>query len=297
VAGDATIVVVAAQTGPVNAPPEAVVDQVFADVDTATDGRIDLVVLPELFSRPFWCVGLSDPTFFDWAEPIDGPTVTRGRERAAAMGCHAVVPFFERGERPGEHYNSAVVVGPDGRLVDGVLPDGRRVHTYRKNALSAFNWDGIRNDEKYYFREGNGYPVFSTGIGRIGVLICYDRWFPEAWRLLGLAGAEIVCVPNASTGAGGELFVASMRTWAAQNVVFAVGVNRVGTESVGGVTTGYYGRSCVTTPRGRLLAEGSDTAAAPVVAEIDMDEVRRARLDLTMYRDRRPELYGPIGDR
>jgi N-carbamoylputrescine amidase len=291
--------VAVAQTGPPSGPPASVVDRYFAEVASVAEasggrGGLDLVVFPEIFSRPFWCVGLGDAAYFDWAEPIDGPTVTRAREAARRLGCHAVVPFFERGDRTGEYHNSAAVVGPDGELVDGVLPDGRRLPVYRKNALSAFNWNGARNDEKHYFREGEGFPVFATAIGTVGVLICYDRWFPEAWRVLGLAGADLVCVPNASTGAGGDLFVASMRTWAAQNVVYAIGVNRAGVETVGGVTTSYYGRSCVVSPRGVVLAEAPDDQPATLVAALDIGEVARARLDLTMYRDRRPDIYGPV---
>ena len=113
------------------------------------------------------------------------------------------------------------VIGPDGSLIPGLLPSGEEVPVYRKNAISSYNWGGAVNDEKYYFRHGPGFPTFPTAIGRLGVLVCYDRWFSEAWRVLALEGAEVICVPNASSGAVSELFVPSIRTWSAQNVVFS----------------------------------------------------------------------------
>ena len=279
------------QTGPAGDRPAAAVRRAFRRLGE-TDA--DLVVFPELFSRPFWCVGHTCQDFFAWAEDLEGETLTAAREEVRKRACHAVVPFFERGRIPGEYFNSAAVLGPDGSVVPGVLPGGETVPVYRKNAISSYNWGGSVNDEKYYFRPGPGYPVFTTGIGRIGVLICYDRWFPEAWRLLALAGAEVICVPNASSGAVSELFVPSIRTWSAQNVVFSAAVNRAGRETVGGVTTEYYGLSCLVSPRGRLLAAAPEGEPGVATAQIDLAEVAAARMDQTTYRDRRPELYTPL---
>jgi predicted amidohydrolase len=289
-----TIVVAAVQTGMPTEPPGAYVKRSFDQVRRDASRPLDLLVFPELFARPFWCVGASDPEYFDWAETVDGETISEARAAARELGCHAVVPFFERGAVPGEYFNSAAVVAPDGELIPGVLPGGADVPVYRKNAISSFNWSGSVSDEKYYFREGAGFPVFHTSLGLIGVLICYDRWFPEAWRVLGLAGAQIVCVPNASPGPASDLFVPSLRTWAAQNVMYVVGANRAGTETVGDVTTNYYGLSCVLSPRGRVLAQAPAGEPAIVVAELDLTEVEDARHDLTMYRDRRPAIYGPV---
>ena len=284
--------VAAVQTGPIDGSSSSAVRSAFAQLEGME--LPDLVVFPEMFSLPFWCVGLSSPEFFDWAEALDGPTLTAAREEVRRLGCHAVVPFFERGPVDGQYFNSAAVLAPDGSLIPGVLPTGEEVSVYRKNAISAYNWGGSVNDEKYYFRPGPGYPLFTTSIGVIGILICYDRWFPEAWRLLALAGAEVICVPNASSGAVSELFVASIRTWSAQNVVYSVAVNRAGNETVNGVTTSYYGLSCVTSPRGQLLAAAQKDEPGAVSAVVDLEEVTSARLDQTMYRDRRPELYSPL---
>ena len=179
-------------------------------------------------------------------------------------------------------------------MVQPCLVSRQRLVRHSCRAISSYNWGGSVNDEKYYFRPGPGYPIFTTGIGRLGVLICYDRWFPEAWRLLALGGAEVICVPNASSGAVSELFVPSIRTWSAQNVVFSAAVNRAGRETVGAASTEFYGLSCVASPRGKLLATAPEGEPAVASAVIDLREVAAARLDQTMYRDRRPELYSPL---
>jgi N-carbamoylputrescine amidase len=284
----------AVQTGPAEPDVAAGIERVRRLVGTQ-DPRPDLVVLPELFANPFWCVGLSDPRFFAWAEPLDGPVVGGLRALARELGAVVVAPFFERGDVPGEHYNSVAVIDRDGELVPGVLPSGRTVMTYRKNAISAFRWDDQVNDEKFYFKQGDGYPVFDTGAGRLGVLICYDRWFPEAWRVLALQGAEVVCVPNASLGDVSDLFVPSMRTCAAQNLLYVVATNRAGVEEVDGRKARYYGLSCVVGPRGDLLGVAGEAEPDQVVAaDLDLATVVAARTRQTMYRDRRPELYGPL---
>lgn len=283
--------VAAVQTGPVDDRPAAVVRRAF---DQLEDSEPDLVVFPELFSLPFWCVGHTRQSFFAWAEGLEGETLTAAREEVAKRGCHAVVPFFERDAIEGHYFNSAAVLGPDGSLIPGLLPTGEEVPVYRKNAISSYNWGGAVNDEKYYFRAGPGFPTFTTAIGRLGVLVCYDRWFSEAWRVLALGGAEVICIPNASSGAASELFVPSMRTWSAQNVVFSIAVNRAGRETVDGTSTHYYGLSCVASPRGKLLGVAPEGEPGVASALIDLDEVGAARMDQTMYRDRRPELYSPL---
>lgn len=279
------------QTGPVDDRPASAVRRAFRQLGDETP---DLVVFPELFSLPFWCVGHTHQRFFAWAEDLEGETLTTAREEVRKRGCHAVVPFFERGLIVGEYFNSAAVLGPDGSVIPGLLPTGEETPVYRKNAISSYNWGGSVNDEKYYFRPGQGYPIFTTSIGKLGVLICYDRWFSEAWRLLGLAGAQVVCVPNASSGAVSELFIPSIRTWSAQNIVFSVAVNRAGRETVNGVSTDFYGLSCVASPRGKLLASAPEGETGVASAVISLEEIAPARMDATMYRDRRPELYSPL---
>jgi N-carbamoylputrescine amidase len=237
---------------------------------------------------------MSDPRYFAWAEPVTGPTVRCAAELAADLGSVVVTPFFERGAVAGEYFNSVAVIGPDGSLLPGQLPDGSPTSVYRKNAVSAYRWGDQVNDEKFYFKPGNGFAVFDTPIGRIGVLVCLDRWFPEAWRVLALRGAEVICVVNASHGDVDDLFVPSMRTCAAQNVVFAVAVNRAGTEDFAGHRTEYYGRSCVIDPAGTVLAQACGDKPESLAAQLDLAAVADVRMRRTMYRDRRPELYRAV---
>ena len=292
-AARAPVPALAVQTGPAAADLEENL-RAASELARASPVRGGLVVFPELFSRPFWCLGMSDAQYFSWAEPVTGPTVSHAAGLAVELGAVVVVPFFERGVLAGEYFNSVAVVGPDGSLLTGQLPDGSPARVYRKNAVSAYRWGEQVNDEKFYFKPGNGFAVFDTSVGRIGILICLDRWFPEAWRVLALRGAEVICVVNASQGDVDELFVPSMRTCAAQNVVFAVAVNRAGTEDFAGHRSRYYGRSCVIDPMGCVLAQACGEKPQAVSAQLDLTEVAAVRARRTMYRDRRPELYQAV---
>lgn len=287
--GGRAFAALAVQTGAAGESLEDNLARATALVDEAPPSQ--LIVFPELFARPFWCVGAADPAYYDWAEPADGPTVTAMGKLAREHEAVVVAPFFERAEPEGVYYNSAAVLGPDGQRIDGRLPDGATVPAYRKNALTAYRWDEQVNDEKFYFRPGPGFATFDTPLGRLGVLICLDRWFPEAWRVLALAGAEIVCVVNASTGDVDDLFVPSMRTCAAQNEVFTVAVNRAGAETVAGRTVRYYGRSALIGPDGTVLSAAEHADAGVVAAEFDPGEIVRMRRRRALFRDRRPELY------
>jgi N-carbamoylputrescine amidase len=293
--GGDSIHVAVIQTGPASDDVTANLAHA-ASLLQATDPATTLVLFPEIFSLPFWCVGLADRSYFDWAEGLDGPTLTAMSAEARRMDATIAVPFFERGSVGGEFYNSVAVLGPDGELVPGRLPDGTVVSTFRKHAVSSYHWDGHTNDEKFYFRPGAGLPVFDTALGPMGVLICYDRWYPEAWRVLALGGARIVLVPNASEGYVADMFIPLIRVSAAQNQVFAVAANRAGVERIGDASTNYYGRSCIAGPRGELLAEAGADPDTIIGAELHMDAVDEARQRLWVYRDRRPDLYGPLTD-
>jgi len=250
----------------------------------------DFIVLTEMFSTPYFC-GLHDTRFFDWAEPIPGKTTDYLAEKARTYGCHLIASFFEKA-LPGEYYNSAVILGPKGDLLSGKLPDGTEMPCYRKNHIpSVVLPDGHVIDEKFYFRPGQGFPLFETSFGRVGLLICYDRSFPESWRSLVLRGAEIVFVLNNSVGFREESFLYELRTRAIENGVFVCATNKGGREVLAFELL-HYGNSCIIDPFGRVLQKGSAHSGPEIVAAtFNLEEVVRARHLLPLLRDRRPEIY------
>ena len=242
-----------------------------------------IVCFQELFSSPY--IGqVQDATYYAYAEPVPGPTVQRFQALAAETGAVLVLPVYEE-EQPGVLYNTAAVVDADGRYLG----------KYRKHHIPHLDkfW------EKFYFRPGNlGYPVFDTAAGRIGVYICYDRHFPEGWRALGLAGAEIVVNPNAAKpGLSNRLWELEQPAAAAANGYFVAVPNRVGRESgeFGDEAVDFYGSSYVVDPQGNFVGEkASSTDEELLIRDLDLDLIRRVRTDWQFYRDRRPDSYGEL---
>lgn len=286
------------QTAPASPCKEENIKTGLSLVDQAAQEPVDFVVFPEMFTTQFFCVGFTDQKYITLAEPIPGPATEAFGEKARRYGCHILLPMYEKGPLEGEYYNSAALIGPDGKVIEGVLPDGARVPAARKNYISHFRWGEMVNDEKFYFRLGPGYPVFETRHGKVGMLVCYERWFPEGWRVLALKGAEMIFVPTASAGYVWEMWICGLRANAAENVVFTAGCNKAGIESVDGRETRYYGMSCVVGPDGRVIAQGPEGEGPALVrGTVDLDEVAEARRRIMIYRDRRPELYGPLVQR
>jgi len=247
--------------------------------DAADDGA-QVLCFQEIFSTPYFCA-VQDRSYFDYAEPMPGPTTDRMVELARETGMVLVVPMFER-EDEGVYYNTAAVIDADGTFLG----------KYRKSHIPQVQgfW------EKFYFRPGNlGYPVFDTAVGRIGVYICYDRHFPEGWRELGLAGAKIVFNPSATTrGHSMYLWQLEQPAAAVANEYFVGTVNRVGPEPTEG--TDYYGSSYFVDPRARIVGEvASDTKDEVVVRDLDMSMVEETRTYWQFFRDRRPETYTRTG--
>ena len=237
----------------------------------------------ELFYGPYFGI-TQDSKYYRYAEAADGPIVQRFAALAKELGVVTVLPIYEE-QQAGVYYNSAVVVDADGSVRG----------TYRKNHIPHVD----RFWEKFYFRPGNlGWPVFETAVGTIGVTICYDRHFPEGWRALGLAGAEIVFNPNASKpGLSNRLWELEQPTAAAANGYYVCVPNRVGREDneYGDLAVDFYGTSFVVDPRGNYVGErGSGTAEELLVRDLDMDLVRTARDEWQFYRDRRPDAYGDL---
>jgi beta-ureidopropionase len=233
----------------------------------------------ELFYGPYFCQ-VQDPKYYAYAESVPGPTTERFQALAAELGMVFVLPMYEQ-EQPGILYNTAAVVDADGRY----LGKFRKTHIPQVKGF----W------EKFYFRPGNlGYPVFDTAVGRIGVYICYDRHFPEGWRALGLAGAQIVFNPSAtSRGLSAYLWKLEQPAAAVANEYFVAAINRVGVEEYG--DNDFYGTSYFVDPRGQFVgATASDTKEELVVRDLDFGLIDEVRQTWAFYRDRRPDAYGPL---
>jgi N-carbamoylputrescine amidase len=268
-----------------NADKEANVRTAVRMVRAAAARGARIICLPELFSTMYFCVERR-PEYFDWAEPIPGPTVERMAEVARETGAVLICPVFERAA-DGRFFNAAAVIGPDGRVLG----------KYRKSSIPLMDVARSaepRGQEKFYFEPGDlGFPTFATPFARIGILICYDRHFPEAARVLGLGGAEIVFVPTATTGMTRYLWDLELRAHAVTNIYYVCGVNKVGVD-VGGSTRNHFGSSLVIDPRGQILAQASDTREDMAVADVDLGVIPELRALWGYYRDRRPDMYGPL---
>jgi predicted amidohydrolase len=250
----------------------------LARAAAAADAGARLLVLPELSNTGY--VFETRAEALALAEAADGPTVTAWAAFARKTGTHLVAGFTEI---DGDSlYNSAAVVGPDGLL--GV---------YRKTHLWA--------EEAVVFEPGDrGFPVWRTPIGRLGALVCYDGWFPEAWRILALKGAEIVAVPtnwvpmpNSEHQPMAMANVLVMGAAHANSLVIAA-ADRVGVER----GQPFIGRSLIVGPDGWIVAgPASATEPATLVAEVDVAAARRARSFNPfnqVLRDRRTDLYGEM---
>jgi len=283
------------QQGPRSADPARNLEELLHGIDEAGASGPDLIVATELSVTPYFC-GSPNLAYRAWAEPVPGRVTDAVADRARRYVATIVLPLFVRGS-DGRYANGAVVIGPDGRTIPGRLPDGQAVPYFTKVHLPKIDSSTLVTDEPHHFSAGESFPVFRTPHTTIGVLICYDRRFPEAWRELVLAGAEVVvlpaCVPAwdpAQAASSAELFVAELRTRACENLVYVVACNRAGVEEFEGRSTLFFGQSCVIGPGGTVLAQG---LAEPCVvyAAIDLDEVERTRARLPLLADRRPHTY------
>jgi predicted amidohydrolase len=254
-------------------------------VEQAAARGADVVVLPETFSTVFFAVE-TRASFDHYFETVPGPTTERLGEVARSRGCAVVAGIAEKTES-GRYYNSAVVIDSGGALV------GR----YRKLHLPLMVTPPERATyEASYFSPGDlGLPVFDVDGIRLGVVICYDRHFPETFRTLAMRGAEVVAVPTAArtwrAGWRSEIWECLLRTRAYENGIFVAAANRAGEEN----GTGYLGDSMVVSPKGgTVLARSAPEALDDVVlAECDLDEVRAFRQEVPFRRDLRPEVYAP----
>jgi beta-ureidopropionase len=258
---------------------EAIDKHVKMIADAAGQGA-QVVGLQEIFHGPYFCAE-QDAKWYATAEPEDGPTVSRMREVAREHGVVLIVPWYEE-EQAGVYYNSACVIERDGTVV------GKYRKTHIPHVGPCF-W------EKFYFKPGNlGYPVWETSVGRVGLIICYDRHFPEVARELGLKGAELVFNPSATVESLSKyLWELEQPAHAVANGFWIAASNRVGVEAPLNPHK-FYGSSYFCSPRGKIVAQASDSDDEVLVADIDLDEIREVRNTWQFFRDRRPETYGEL---
>jgi len=259
---------------------KAMIDKHLKLIKQAAAKKVKILCLQEIFYGPYFAAE-QNTRWYKLAEQVpNGPTTKLMQTLARKYKMVMVVPIYEE-EQTGEYYNTAVIIDADGKYIG----------KYRKNHLPHC-WPGFW--EKFYFRPGNlGYPVFQTKYARIGVILCYDRHFPEGARILGINGAQIVFNPNATvSGLSEHIWKLGMPAYAAVNQYYVGVINRVGTEYW--KTGDFYGTSYFANPRGKIIATASRTKDEVLVSDLDLDYIREVRDNWQFYRDRRPETYGDI---
>jgi N-carbamoylputrescine amidase len=274
--------------------PERNLAKAFEGVRDAAAQGATVVCLPELFRSRYFCQD-EDARRFDLAEAVPGPSSEACAALAAELDIAIVASLFER-RAAGLFHNTAAVL------------DGSRgyVGKYRKMHIP----DDPRYYEKFYFTPGDlGFKVFATPQATLGVLVCWDQWYPEAARLTALQGAQLLLYPTAigwhpeekaALGARQHAAWETMqRSHAIANGCFVVAVNRVGFEPApdgsGGIE--FWGQSFVAAPDGRILIKAPADAEAVLVEEIDLAEIDAARVGWPFFRDRRIDAYADLTQR
>ena len=259
--------------------------------DLATRGA-QLIILQELHNSLYFCQ-VEDVNNFDLAEPIPGPSTDLYGELARQFGVVIVTSLFEK-RAPGLYHNTAVVIEKDGTIAG----------KYRKMHIP----DDPAYYEKFYFTPGDlGFHPIETSIGKLGVLVCWDQWYPEAARLMALQGAELLIYPTAIGYESSdtpdeqerqrEAWTTVMRGHAVANGLPVVAVNRVGLEpDPSGNTQGirFWGSSFVAGPQGELLYRASNSDEENVIVPVDLQHSEQVRRWWPFLRDRRIDEYGNI---
>jgi N-carbamoylputrescine amidase len=271
------------------ADPETNLAKAVHGIRQAADRGAQMICLPELFRSHYFCQR-QDPGIFDLAEPIPGPSTERLGRVARETGAVVIASLFER-RTAGVYHNTAVVFDADGSLLG----------LYRKMHIP----DDPLYYEKYYFTPGDlGFRTFDTRFGCVGVLVCWDQWFPEGARLTALRGAKVLFYPTAigwHPREKAEFGVAQHEAWeliqrshAVANGVYVAAVNRVGHEGAADAGLEFWGASFVSDPFGRILHRAAHDQEEVVVRECDLLQLEDIRRNWPFLRDRRIDAYGDI---
>lgn len=271
-----------------SADPEQNFSRAIDGIREAARRGARVVCLPELFRSYYFCQ-TEDHEFFKLAEPMPGPSTERLGRLAAELGVVIVASLFEK-RAEGLYHNTTAVLDADGTYLG----------KYRKMHIP----DDPNYYEKFYFTPGDlGYRSWDTRQGRLGVLICWDQWYPEAARLTALTGAQILCYPTAigwlvpekqQYGAAQQAsWETIQRSHAIANGVYVAAINRVGVEPGPNQGIEFWGGSFVCAPNGEIVAKAG-TGEEVLVAELDLGKVDFARTHWPFLRDRRVDSYGDL---
>jgi len=246
----------------------------------------NVVLIQELFESPYFCKDHL-AAHFELATPVaENPAVRRLSQVARELGVVLPLSVFERAQNA--YFNTLVMVDADGSVM-GI---------YRKSHIP----ESPGYHEKFYFSPGDtGFRVWRTRFGTLGVAVCWDQWFPEAARAMALLGAEILLYPTAIGSEPQDPSLDSRWHWqrtmqghAAANVMPLVASNRIGRERGEKLAITFYGHSFIADHTGEVVAQADDHTEQVLTATFDLEEIRRYRRSWGVFRDRRPDLYGPL---
>lgn len=268
------------------------IEKLQANIRKAAQMGAQLVVLQELHNSVYFCQ-TEDASLCDLAEPVPGPSTEYYGALARELGIVLVLSLFER-RTPGIYHNTAVVIEKDGSIAG----------KYRKMHIP----DDPCFYEKFYFTPGDlGFRPIETSVGTLGVLVCWDQWYPEAARLMAMNGAELLIYPTAIGGVGTDgkeeqetqrmAWQLVQRGHSVANGLPVITVNRVGHEDdPSGNTIGldFWGFSFATGPQGEILTQFPTDAEDVRVVELDLDRTEYVRRGWPFFRDRRIDAYGDI---
>ena len=258
-------------------------------IDRAAVQGADVALLPEYWSTGFFPAS-RDYQKYDLAAPDDGEAMSAVRDKAKQHGMHIVATIFER-DGSDLCYDCSMLVAPDG----GIIGKYRKTHIGGERHLLI--GDRVVTDlgiESIYFRTGSRYPVFRIGEWRVGIMLCYDTYFPEAARCLAVAGAEAILAPFGISDTKKTIWKELLATRAFENIVYIAAANNIGFVPAPDMDVIMGGRSIAFDPLGECVAEAGPDREEVLLVELDRDHLLSSRRLHFMFRDRRPETYGII---
>jgi N-carbamoylputrescine amidase len=289
-----SLLIVSAVQQTCNEDRQTNLDFSIAQIHEAAAANADLVVLPELHLGPYFCQN-EDHNHFNLAQSIPGPTTEILSAVAGKLKIVIVSTIFEK-RAPGLYHNTAVVFDKDGSIAG----------KYRKMHIP----DDPGYYEKFYFTPGDlGFKPIETSIGKLGVLICWDQWFPEAARLMTLAGAEVLIYPTAigwdpqdtpeEHQRQLDAWITIQRSHAVANGIPVIACNRIGFEQAPGSTTGisFWGNSFIAGPQGEMITQANNSDIKLLTCKLVNSSIERVRQIWPYLRDRRIDAYADLSKR